>query len=115
MRKLSWLAISIPFSFHGFEAATVEVEQLGYVLIRLGPGGAAEACGGRYRAANASGASHKFEQIESDVFIAAGAEARTGKGVHREKSPKRMLPEATGAKAASWPLARDSQWANGGI
>src|ERR1035437_8781355 len=107
MRKLSWLAISIPFSFHGFEAATVEVERWGSVLTRLGPGGAAEACGGRYRAANASGASHKFEQIESDVFIAAGAEARTGKGVHREKSPKRSLPETTRGKVATWAPARE--------
>jgi hypothetical protein len=64
------------------------------MLLCFGPGGATEPGGGRDGAAHAGGGGYELEQVKSNVFIAAGSKARIGEGVHREKSPKRMLPEA---------------------
>src|ERR1700676_2529068 len=66
------------------------------MLIRLGPGGATEAGGGRDGAAHTGGGGYDIEQVKGDVFIAAGSKARGGEGVHREISPKRMLPDPGG-------------------
>ena len=59
------------------------------MLVRLGSGGAAEPGGRSGGAANAGRGGYKFEQIESDVFIAAGAEARTVESVQNGKVSKR--------------------------
>ena len=84
---LRWLFLC-PFAFHCFKASGVEFQQLGYVLLRLGSRGAAETCGARGGTAHTGGSGDKLEQIESDIFIAAGAETRGIEGFHADKSPK---------------------------
>jgi hypothetical protein len=57
-------------------------------------GGAAESRGTHRRAAHAGRAGYKLEQIECNIFIAAGAKcpALFGDSILKS-SPKRMLPE----------------------
>ena len=74
-----------PFAFDGAEAAAVEREQLGHVLLGLGAGGGGEAGGGRSGAAGVGDSGDEPEQIESDVFIAAGAEAQRVLRIHMKR------------------------------
>jgi hypothetical protein len=87
----------------------VKLEQFGHVLLGLGYGGAAEAGRGSGGTAYADRGSYKFEQVESDIFTAAGAKARGGDGVHVEKSPKRMLAET------AWRLQQEEAIRAGAI
>ena len=83
-----------PFAFNRFQAARIKLQQLGNVLFRLGSRGAAEARSARCGTAYPRGSGNKLEQIESDIFIAAGAKTRIIKGgFHAESSPKGMLPD----------------------
>jgi hypothetical protein len=67
------------------------------MLFRLGGSSAAKASGADYGTANACSSGYKLEQIESDIFIAAGAKTRIIKGgFHAESSPKGMLPDDGG-------------------
>jgi hypothetical protein len=54
------------------------------MLIGLAASGAAEARGTCRGTTNAGCSGDKFEQIESDVLITAGAEAQVGWGFHAE-------------------------------
>lgn len=54
------------------------------MLFGLGSRRAAEAGGTDGRATHAGGAGDELEEVEGDVFVAAGAEAGGGKSVHRE-------------------------------
>ncbi len=100
------------FAFHGFQAAAIEFQQLGHVLLRLGRGSAAEAGGGHGGATHAGCGGHKFQQIECDVFIASGAEARAVECVHPEKfsekdaTRKRRGANPGGRIQACFPGAR---------
>jgi len=78
-----------PFAFNRFQAARIKLQQLGNVLLRLGSRGAAEARGSHCRTAYTRGSGDKLEQIESDIFIATGAEACVIEGFHADKSPKK--------------------------
>jgi hypothetical protein len=78
-----------PFAFHCPQTAHVKLQQLSDVLVRLAGSGSAKPRGTCCGTACARGTGNKLEQIESDIFIAAGAESRICKGVHADKSPKR--------------------------
>ena len=58
------------------------------MFLRLGASGRVEACGWSGGASDGGGRGYEFEQVEGDIFIAAGTEARTGECVHRGKVSK---------------------------
>jgi predicted nucleic acid-binding protein len=70
------------------------------VFIRLAAAGPAETCGSCRRTARARGSGDELEQIESDIFIAAGAKTRGIESVHTDKSPKRDATRCAPAVAA---------------
>jgi hypothetical protein len=63
------------------------------VLFRFGGGGAAEAGGGHGGAAHAGGSGDELQQVEGNIFMAAGAKARGNRCIHCQVSNMRMLPE----------------------
>jgi hypothetical protein len=83
---MDWPAIALPrfpalfrlLAFDGLQAAAVEVKQLSHLLLCLRCGSAAEPGRGHSRLSHASRCGYKFEQVESDIFIAPGAKARAG-------------------------------------
>jgi hypothetical protein len=58
---------------HGFQTAAVQVEEMGDLVIGLSGRGRGEAGGRRASAPEASRSCDELKQVQSDVFIAAGA------------------------------------------
>jgi len=69
------------FALHGDEAATVEFEQVGDLVVRFGSRWRGETGGGTAGlAADAGGGGYEFEQVKGDIFITTGCGAGVAGG-----------------------------------
>jgi hypothetical protein len=72
---------------HGFQTAAVKVEEMGDLVIGLSGRGRGEAGGAGGGAPESSRSGDEFEQVQSDVFVTAGADGGYGKcGCIHEKA-----------------------------
>lgn len=87
-------------ALHGGEAAGVELEQVGDLIVRLGSGWRRKSSGSAAcLATDAGGGGYKFEQVEGDVFIATGGGADGCAGDFHGFSSPAMLSGVLAARA----------------